>query len=171
MRLECLAACTFLLASGSAIAADPPADRPIRTMDDLVRLNRCELEELYRHCAIGCPPSGVVRGRAIVNPGSKSTVAKSKVIAVLWQGKEITDDTMKNRVLGMRVVPARVYVGESWLDGKSSIIMDYAGTSKLFGKYRDEVREVSAGLYLGLTHKRTQANPELKVFFALDSRK
>ena len=172
MRLECLAAGALTFALGSALATDPvPTPYPIRGMDDLVRMNRCDLENLYRHAEIGCPPSGVTRGRAIINPGSKLTVPTSKVVSVLWQGKVVSDDMMVNRVLGLRVVHARVYIGESYLDGKPSVIMDYAGTSKLFPSIRDEVREISPGLYLGLTHKRTDAGPEVKAFFTLDSRK
>jgi hypothetical protein len=135
-------------------------------------MNRCDLENLYRGAQIGCPPRGVTRGRAIINPGSKLTVPTSKVVRVLWQGKVITDDGMMvNRVFGMRAIHARVYIGESWLDGKPTVVMDYAGTSKLFPSIRDEVREISPGLYLGMAFKRTDAAPELKAFFTLESRK
>lgn len=182
MRLNCLLACVFAGAaltgcksstscSTSCTSAVTPAPGTIHGMDDLVRMNRCELENLYRNAEIGCPPSGVVSGRAIINPGSKSTVAKSQIIRVLWQGKVITDDMMVNRVFGILAVHARVSTGESYLDGKPSVIMDYAETSKLFPDIRDEVREIAPGLYLGMAYKRTDAGPELKAFFTLDSGK
>ncbi|HEY3787953.1 MAG TPA: hypothetical protein VGL71_03820 [Urbifossiella sp.] len=173
-------ACIFALLCGTANAADPPAVPTIAAIPatgamhsrDLVRMNRCDLENLYRGAQIGCPPRGVTRGRAIINPGSKLTVPTSKVVRVLWQGKVITDDGMMvNRVFGMRAIHARVYIGESWLDGKPTVVMDYAGTSKLFPSIRDEVREISPGLYLGMAFKRTDAAPELKAFFTLESRK
>ena len=61
-------------------------------------------------------------------------------------------------------------MGESWIDGKPALIMDYAETSKLFPAIRDEVREVSPGLYLGVTHERTADGPKFKTYFTLDSR-
>src|SRR6266540_1352438 len=104
--------------SGCANTASP--SYTIRDMDDLVRMSRCDLENLYRSAEIGCPPSGVHNGRAIINAGSKLTVPASKVVRVLWQGKVISDDDMVNRVFGVRAVHARVYTGESWFDGKPS---------------------------------------------------
>ena len=41
-------------------------------MDDLVRMSRCDLENLYRHAEMGGPPMGVTDGRAIVNPFTTS---------------------------------------------------------------------------------------------------
>jgi hypothetical protein len=78
---------------------------------------------------------------------------------------------MRNRVLGLRVVPAGVFYGESWFDGGPAIILDYAGTSRLFPDVRDEMREVAPGLYLGLTYRRDCPQPKLLTFFALDARK
>lgn len=144
---------------------------PARGMDDLVRMNRPDLESLYRGAEIGTAPTGYARGRAIMNPGSRLTVPASRVTHVLWQGKVFKDDsTMVNRVFGLRAVHARVYIGESWLDGQPSLILDYRGTSRLFADVRDEVRELSPGLYLGLTYRRRDAGPELATFFALDTR-
>jgi hypothetical protein len=76
---------------------------------------------------------------------------------------------MINRLAGGReAVTASVYVGESWLDGKPSLILDYAG-SKSFGDVRDEMREVSPGFFVGLTYVRKCPAPKLAMFFALDA--
>ena len=144
----------------------------IRSMDDLVRMSRCDLESLYRHSEMGGPPMGVTDGRAIVNPGTPFTVPTATVTRIIWQGKVFTEDNMMvNRVFGLRAIRAKVYPGESWLDGKPSLILDYADTSKLYSHVRDEVREISPGLYLGVAYHRTSAGPELNKFFTLDSRK
>jgi hypothetical protein len=144
---------------------------PVRGMDDLVRMSRADLEALYRGAEIGNAPTGFARGRAIYDPGTRLTVPASRLIHVLWQGKVFkSDGMMVNRVFGLRAVHARVYVGESWLDGKPSLILDYCGTSRIFGDARDEVRELSPGLYLGLTHVRRDTGPELTMFFTLDAR-
>jgi len=146
---------------------------PVYTLDQLVRMNREQLETLYRSAEMGQSPYGVTNGRAIRNPGSRLTVPTSRVVRVLWQGKVFNDEgtMMVNRVLGMRAVHARVYVGESWLDGRPSVIMDYAGTSRLFPDVRDEVREVSPGVWLGVMYTRKPGGPEQTMFFALAARR
>jgi hypothetical protein len=152
--------------------AQPPAYHPTYTLDQLVRMDREQLESLYRGVDMGQAPSGVTNGRAIRNPGSRLTVPVSRVVRVLWQGKVFTDDGMMvNRVLGLRAVHARVYVGESWLDGRPSVILDYAGTSRLFPDVRDEVREVSPGVWLGVMYTRKPGGAEQTMFFALAARR
>jgi hypothetical protein len=80
-----------------------------------------------------------------------------------------SEGQMINRLAGGReAVTASVYVGESWLDGKPSLILDYAG-SKRFGDVRDEMREVSPGVYVGLTYICKCPEPKLSMFFALDA--
>ncbi len=156
---------------GPRVVAGAGCD-PIRSTDQLVRMSRAELEALYRSAAPGPGPQGFAPARAIFSPGSRLTVPTSRVVRVLWKGKEFPGDgTMVNRLpLGVRAVRASVFPGPSWLDGGPSWVFDYCGTSKLFGHVRDEVREVAPGVYLGLTYLRKPAGPELAVFFALDAR-
>ncbi|MDB5307614.1 MAG: hypothetical protein JWO38_1816 [Gemmataceae bacterium] len=182
MRIACLTAGLVGLAvtASSGFASDPgsqpvpvpcPAPCQVRGIDELVRMTRCELETLYRQADPGTPPAGVTRGRAIFNPGSPVTVPAARVTRVLWQGKVFKDDGMMvNRVFGMRAIHARIYSGESWLDGRPALILDYCGASKLFPNVRDEVREVAPGLYVGLTYLRRDGPPKLAMFFALDAR-
>ena len=54
-----------------------------------------------------------------------------------------------------RGVHGRANLGESWLDGQPSVILDYSGTSPFIWKHsRDEMWEVAPGLYIGFTHER-----------------
>lgn len=161
------------LAAGCQAAPHVAQSHDIRGMKDLVRMDRCQLDSLYCQSEAACLPCGSYDGRAIIKAGSPMTVPASRVVHLMWQGKVITDDgqMMVNRVFGpFHAVRARVYMGESWIDGKPALIMDYEGASKLFGAFRDEVREVSPGLYLGATHERTTAGPVFKTYFTLDSR-
>jgi hypothetical protein len=163
---------TAVVAAGLLSSSAPAGCRPAYTLDQLVRMDRCQLEALYRSAEVGCAPTGVTNGRAIRNPGSRLTVPTSRVVHVLWQGKVFKDDGMMvNRVLGVRAVHARVYPGESWLDGRPSVVMDYAGASKLFPDVRDEVREVSPGVWLGVMYTRKPTGPEQTMFFALQARR
>jgi hypothetical protein len=144
---------------------------PPQTMDQLVRMSACELQALYLASPPASVPCGFVPGRAIKNPGSRSTVANSRRTRLVWQGKIFRDDgTMINRVFGVgKAIPADVYLGNSLLDGQPSLIFDYS-RSKLWPNVRDEVREVSPGLYLGIMYKNgAPANPPM--FFTLDARK
>jgi hypothetical protein len=159
-----------VVAAGLVSAAQPDY-APGYTLDQLVRMDRAQLEALYRAAEMGHTPDGVTSGRAIRNPGSRLTVPTSRVVRVLWQGKVFTDDGMMvNRVLGVRAVHARVYAGESWLDGRPAVIMDCAGASRLFPDVRDEIREVSPGVWLGVMYTRKPAGPEQTMFFALQAR-
>jgi hypothetical protein len=82
------------------------------------------------------------------------------------------DGIMINRLPGgAEVVRARVFVTDSWFDGKPTLAFDYCGESRLFGHVRDEVREICPGLYLGLTYLRQPCGaPKFSNFFILDDR-
>lgn len=147
----------------SASAASPSS------LDELVRSDRATLEALYSQGTVTTPPPGFAPGRAIPNPGARNTVRRSKTIGLLWKGKVFSEGQMINRLAGGReAVTASVYVGESWLDGKPSLILDYAG-SKRFGDVRDEMREISPGIFVGLTYVRKCPQPKLAMFFALNT--
>jgi hypothetical protein len=159
-----------VLVAGPGFAAGQPAC--VQGMDDLVRLSQSELEELYRRSEWSPIPLGFAPGRVIPSPGSAKTVRQSRLIGTVWKGKVIRPDgTMINRgPLGLEAVRANIFVSESWLDGRPSLVMDYCGTSRLFPDVRDELREVAPGLYLGLTYRRDCPEPRLATFFALDAR-
>lgn len=145
---------------------------PPQTMRDLVRADRAALDALYAGGAAGDVPFGFLPGRAIPDPGSAATARKSRRLRPVWQGKVFhADGTAHNRVFGLTAVPMRVYHGESWRDGGPAVVVDYQGTSRLFGNVRDEFREVSPGLYLGYTYVRKPAGPELAMMFTLDGRR
>jgi hypothetical protein len=134
-------------------------------------MSQQELEALYLASPPASAPSGFLPGRAIKSPGSRFTVANARLTRIVWQGKFFRDDgTMINRVLvGGKAIPADVYLGESLIDGQPSLILDYS-RSKLWPDVRDEIREVSPGLYLGVMYKGKPTASQ-KMFFTLDARK
>ena len=147
------------------------APAAIRNLDDLVPLSAPQLEQLYRQSGPGPVPTGKVRGRALY-PDSRFPRARSNAARFAWQGKVFDPESSSaiNRFFGIRAIKGNVYAGPSWLDGNPSIILDYEGTSKIYGDYRDEIRQVAPGLYLGLMYDRTTAPPVLKMYFAFDAR-
>ena len=156
---------------GAPVASAGDSVSPPQTMEQLMRMPAAELSALYAASPAASVPNGFAPGRAIKNPGSRFTAANARATGLLWKGKIFRDDgTMINRLAGgVKAIPADVYVGESLLDGQPSLIFDY-GRSKLWPDVRDEVREVSPGLYLGIMYKG-KAKPEQKMFFTLDARK
>jgi hypothetical protein len=152
-----------------AFAAAQPA--AITCMDDLVRMNECQLLELFKSAEPGPAPCGYLPGRVISKPGKRTTVAKSNFMKHVWQGKYFDDcGIMTNRMFGMKFTKGQVGADASWLDGRPANIIDYSQTSLLFKPYRDEIREVAPGIYLGIMWKRDDCQPKITTWFALDAR-
>lgn len=164
-----LAGCLLATAAASAQSSHPPS--PILSLEQLACMNWCELENLYRQASPGAIPCGYARGRAIYCPGAFLTPARDRMTQALWHGKHFCPDdgTLINQwCLGARAVRARVCYGESWLDGKPSIVMDYRGMAHVWKDVRDEIREVAPGVYLGLMYRCKAGQPRRKMFFALE---
>ena len=156
------------LSGHEAPAEVPPMQAPpVRTLDGLATLSAAQLEGLYRQGVSAPMPAGRVRGLALY-PDSRFPRAKAKASRVAWQGKifDPATSTATNRFFGANVIKGNVYAGQSWLDGNPALILDYQGTSKVYGNYRDEIRQVAPGVYLGLMHDRTTNPPAFKMYFA-----
>jgi hypothetical protein len=76
---------------------------------------------------------------------------------------------MINQWRGVRAIRARVYEGESWLDGKPATYLDYHGTSRVWDDVHDEIREVCPGVWLGVMYHRDCPCPKFGTFFALEA--
>ncbi len=123
--------------------------------DSLLRRTAGELDLLFLHATPGPTPDGTTRGTAIVFPGRPAARVIARVSRLLfWKGKVFNAAThdLRNLVspLGVPAIRALVYDGDSWLDQRPCTVIDYSRTSKLAGWIRDEIREVSPGLHLGL---------------------
>jgi hypothetical protein len=120
----------------------------------LLKMSQAELDELFRNSPPGNIPNGEAIGTAIVWPG---TVC-ARIMAWLgrlfwWQGKvfDAAAGRLVNRisVFSIKGIKALVYKDKSWFDDKECIVIDYSKTSLIAKLVRDEIREVSPGLYLG----------------------
>lgn len=128
------------------------------TVKSWLGMTREQLDDIYRNAGPGQLPVGDTRGTAILAGSlfSKTVAAFARLFA--WQGK-IFDifcpngeaGVLVNKILplGLTFIVAKVYRGESWLDGKETIIIDYSRTSFFAKVIRDEIREVEPGVYLG----------------------
>jgi hypothetical protein len=144
---------------------------PRLSTDQLVRMPPEAIQQLYRQSAPGTVPIGAVRGVALPRPGSALAPSVSRVARVIWQGKifDHHSATITNRFFGLRMIKGTVSTGPSWLDGGPATIIDYRGTSLLYAHYRDEIREVAPGLYLGLMYRRRCPQPKLRTYFVLET--
>jgi hypothetical protein len=125
------------------------------TLTDLTRMSQAELDDLFRTSPLGDIPDGDAQGTAIVAPGTEiegPTLWLARWWA--WRGKVVDRPraTLLNKVgpLGWHLIRASIYIAPSWFDNKPAIILDYSKTSLVARSVRDEIREVSPGLYLGI---------------------
>jgi len=147
------------------------ADMTTLTAKHLVRMSPQELDGIYQRSAMAPIPPGKTRGRAVILPGSRIAGPASGVAGLVWQGKVFRADgcSAVNTFFGLRVIKADVSVGESWMDGGPALILDYSRTSRLYRRYRDEIRQVAPGLFLGLMYERTCPRPTFKMYFVLET--
>jgi hypothetical protein len=123
-------------------------------VQQLLRMSQEQLDALFTASPPGEIPDGEAEGTAIVAPGTAYSANIAKFISnFAWQGKvfDAKKGVLRNKILplGLNAIIAKVYKGESWLDGKQCIVLDYSDTSLLAQWVRDEIREISPGVYLG----------------------
>ena len=124
------------------------------TVPELLTKSQAELDELFTKSPAGDIPQGEAKGTAIVAPGTTYTQDIATFINhFAWQGKifDSAKGVLRNRItpFGLNAIIAKVYKGESWMDGKECIVLDYSETSLLAHWIRDEIREIAPRTYLG----------------------
>jgi hypothetical protein len=129
----------------------------------LMAMSQDELDELFKNSPAGPIPDGPAKGTAIIAPGTRFSDEIAQIINHFgWQGKTFDGSrgvlTNKISAFGLNAIIADVYKGDSWLDHKECIVLDYSKTSLLARRVRDEIRQVAPNLYLGKVYwgqKRT----------------
>lgn len=125
------------------------------TEGELLKTDDQRLEELFRRSPAGEVPKGPMEGRAIfpdAGPAGARLLA-GLVHLTSWRGKVFSPDGyLSNRLTPLDIlsIVAMVGPGPSLLDDQECIVIDYSGTSLVFGGVRDEIRQVGPHLYLGL---------------------
>jgi hypothetical protein len=133
---------------------------PITDPAEFLKLPGDQLDDIFRASPAGDIPSGEGEGTAIIAPGHAVSDAIARFVHIFnWKGKVFERDpanpergSLKNRLLllGHKAIVAEVYKGASWFDEKECIVLDYSHTSIVAQWIRDEIRQVSPGVYLGL---------------------
>lgn len=170
-----------LLPYGRVHGAEPVAAEPVvveeakdalptpTCLEDLAKLSWAELEQLYRAAEPGNVPTGYYRGLGLFCRSAPFGKLRYDIAKTVWKGKHFSDcgDRLVNQFAGFRGIQAKVYPGVSWLDGRPCTVMDYQQTSFVWRTMYDEVREISPGLYLGISYQRRCPCPKFDTFFAL----
>jgi len=123
----------------------------------LQKMSKDELDALFGRSPAGELPDGEAEGIVLLAPGTSLEGPAEKLIHLLiWKGKVFDREKgeLLNEILpfGLKAVRAKVYKEASWFDGKETIVLDYSKTSLVAHWIRDEIREVSPGVYLGLVY-------------------
>jgi hypothetical protein len=131
---------------------------------ELPSMRGSELEALFARADAGTLPVGIGKGRALIASGTVAARPLSALVRlVAWRGKEFDAQgrSLRNLIspFGLRAITADVYIGDSRLDGRPCIVLDYSKTSRVAGWVRDEIREVEPGLYVGLVYVRSRQAP------------
>ena len=123
----------------------------------LIGMPQKQLDDLFTSSPAGDIPTA----KPMAPPSSLPIPPFSPAIAAIinhfgWQGKNFdpATGTLKNRItaFGINAIVAKVYKGESWLDGKECIVLDYSKTSLVAQHIRDEIRQIGPGMYLGVVY-------------------
>ena len=122
---------------------------------DFLKMSGPQLDDIFHQSPAGPIPDGEARGTAIIAPGTAiSDEIAGFVHLFTWKGKVFDREKgeLRNRILplGHKAIVAKVYPDTSWFDGRECIALDYSKTSLIAQRIRDEIREVSPRLYLGL---------------------
>jgi hypothetical protein len=123
----------------------------------LLDMSQAQLDKLFYNSPAGALPCGEGEGMYILNPGTKFAPITAKFVHFfVWQGKIFDPETrtLRNKISPFRIeaIVAEVYRDISWFDGKESIALDYSRTSLIQRWIRDEIREITPNLYLGIVY-------------------
>ncbi len=120
----------------------------------LLQMTSTQLDQLFSSSPTGDIPDGPAKGTAIIAPGTSFSQEIAEFVSLFaWQGKtfDAKRGVLRNKILpfGLNAIVATVYKGQSWLDDKECIVLDYSETSLVAQWIRDEIRSIDPNFYLG----------------------
>lgn len=143
----------------------------IRGMDDLADCSPAQLEQLFRQGYVTGIPTGKMKAMPLMNPGKPQARIASRAGRLVFSGKVIADDASeaKNIFFGVQMIKGVFRIEPSVRDAQPAIILDYSGTSLVYRNFRDEIREISPGLYLGYMMDVRDSSATARRWFAFES--
>jgi hypothetical protein len=173
----------------SKVSLDGPASKSIafpRTLDELLHIGPATLAELYRGASVPkiSDVKGDLRGRMLSIPAlGEPLAALPRTLASSsrfpWRGKSFFPKDAdhgegKNRVIRDRWLLFRfeTFIGKSRAGAFDALQLDYDNRDNPFfiRAIKDEIRELSPGLYLGQAYLQVGlSDPRLVLYFGLSS--
>jgi hypothetical protein len=151
-----------------AVPAGVSADGSCLTPHDLARLDRDQLDAIFATATAGEAPVGYGRGRILLLVDGKMPRVRARLQGLVWKGKVFhADGTFVNQWTGFQAIASHVEAGPSWYDGRPCVVLAYPPGTPVFGNARDELREVSSGLWLGRFYAVCPSG-KLAGYFVLD---
>jgi hypothetical protein len=162
------AASCLLAILALTVPATVMADGPCLTPHGLAQLDRDQLDAIFAAGTAGESPTGIGRGRILLRVDGRMPRVRARLQGLVWKGKVFQPDgTFVNQWAGFRAIASRVEVGPSWYDGRPCLVLEYPPGTPIFGNARDELREVSPGLWLGRFYAVCPSG-KLEGYFALE---
>lgn len=128
------------------------------TVSRWLEMSREQRDEVYCNASPGSIPGGDTQGTVMASSGALARALAGLAGLLAWQGKVFDlfgnggeTGVLVNKVtpFGIRLIVAKVYRDQSWMDARDTIVIDYSRTSLLCRAVRDEIREVEPGVWLG----------------------
>lgn len=144
----------------------------IRSAEDLADCRPDQLELLFSQGYVSGIPTGNVRGIPLVNPGTPQARTASRVGRLVWSGKNVDANgaVATNVFFGVPSVKARISIEPSRRDSQPVIVLDYTSNAVIYRNKRDEIREISPGLFLGYVYDVRSPVVVPDRWFAFESR-
>ncbi len=137
------------------------------TVADLKRMNLCELHRLFEEGRVTECPHGYGRGHVLYMADAHFPKLRARLAGSAWKGKHFEDCCQFiNQWPGFKALRGSGAIGTSWHDDKPCLVLEYPPKTPIFGKTRDELREVAPGLYLARLYE-TCPCPHFRGYFAL----
>lgn len=173
----------------AAKAKKNKSTKPVYTLDKLAAMSADELKALYANAtvtdslkALNGTPEGrmlAIRGPIGRSPIADALRAFARSRRFPWAGKSFDASDDKNgsginrvRLAGVRNwFPFKTRFEPSAIDGKPCIRLDYAQPENPLGirSIRDELREVSPGVFLGPAMWDSGSKATTILYFAIDN--
>ncbi len=162
--LSTLLMTAFLLHSTSGTAARAQAQISALSAQRLIQMSGPELDALYRQgTSVGIPP-GRVRGTAPAGAGNQAQRGPGARHApdLAGQGVRAGRSVSREPLLRSADDPGPGFSRPELARRRPALVLDYSRTSRVYAQYRDEIRQVAPGLFLGLMYARTTPQPTLR---------
>jgi hypothetical protein len=128
-------------------------------LHNLRQMTAAQLDELFSHSRVGDLPDGRMDGTVLLaaGRGPESAPVARLIDRYIWHGKtfDAARGVLYNRFPTTHAFSATMLIGPSLYDQADCIVLDY--TESPASHVRDELRQVTPGIYLGKAYQRRHA--------------